>query len=411
MLRGGTGSWSIAPYAANEPGRDVIRDIACASSSVCFVVGYNGSKNPVTIVQWNGTSWTSLTLPLLVLPNSTLSDVACAGTVCFAVGHSSAPLGSPTKTLIVRRTPSGWNVVTSPNPKGGRQVALTGVACPTTTLCFAAGNSDGKTLIERWNGKAWSIVASPNNPEWGGQLTDVSCAGAKFCFAVGSISGESVDTLTERWDGTAWKIVPSPSRHPTPQFLEAGLNFLQGVSCVSATNCVAVGNDEGHLSDYTETLTEHWNGSKWSIVKSPNPAKYSNLAAVSCATATSCYAVGSAAPSQPGYKGPLQSMIVHWNGSAWTRVTSADPSAPHNTLAGVSCPSTSSCVAVGDSRTGSVDHTLVKRLTGNTWSIEPSPDPAGALQASLHGVGCTGATACVAVGDSTAPRTLVEQYG
>ena len=66
------------------------------------------------------------------------------------------------------------------------------------------------------------------------------------------------------------------------------------------------------------------------------------------------------------------------------------------------------CRSVG---TGSVDHTLVKRLTGNTWSIDPSPDPASALQASLHGVECTSATACVAVGYSTAPRTLVEQYG
>ena len=186
VLRGGTGSWSIVPYAANEPGGDVIRDIACANPSMCFVVGYNGSKNPVTIEQWNGTGWTKLTLPLLILPDSTLSDVACAGTVCFGVGHSSAPLGTPTKTLIVRRTPSGWKVVTSPNPTGGRQVALTGVSCPSTTLCFAVGTWDLKALIERWNGKAWSIVPSPKNLPYGGELTDVSCASAKFCFAVGS---------------------------------------------------------------------------------------------------------------------------------------------------------------------------------------------------------------------------------
>ena len=189
------------------------------------------------------------------------------------------------------------------------------------------------------------------------------------------------------------------------------MNDLQSVSCVSATSCVAVGNDTGYVYDFTETLAEHWNGSKWSIVKSPNPAKYSKLTAVSCATAKNCYAVGSTAPSVKS-TATMQTLIVHWNGSAWTRVTSADPSsAPHNTLLGVSCPSATSCVAVGDSRTGAVDHTLVKRLTGNTWSIEPSPDPAGALEASLHGVVCTSATACVAVGYSTAPRTLVEQYG
>ena len=154
-----------SPYAANEPRTDVIRDVACASPSTCFVVGYNGSKNPVTIEQWNGTGWTNLTVPQPSLPNSTLSDVACAGTVCFAVGHSSAPLGSPTKTLIVRRTPSGWNGGDQPESERCDDiVTLTGISCPTTTLCFAVGTSDQKTLIERWNGKAWSIVPSPKQP-------------------------------------------------------------------------------------------------------------------------------------------------------------------------------------------------------------------------------------------------------
>src|SRR5205085_12521591 len=115
--------------------------------------------------------------------------------------------------------------------------------------------------------------------------------------------------------------------------------------------------------------------------------------------ATNCYAVGSATPSIKS-TATVQTLIMHWTGAVWTRATSADPTpAPRNTLLGVSCPSATSCVAVGDSRTGAVDHTLVKRLTGNEWSIEPSPDPAGAIQASLHSVECTSATACVAVGD------------
>ena len=147
------------------------------------------------------------------------------------------------------------------------------------------------------------------------------------------------------------------------------------------------------------------------IVKTPNPAKFSNLAAVACLTAKNCYAVGSASPSS-NFTATMQTLIAHWNGSAWARVASADlASAPRNTLLGVSCPSATSCVAVGDSRNAQADHTLVKRLTGNAWSIEPSPDPAGAIAASLHSVVCTSATACVAVGDSTDPRTLVEQYG
>src|SRR4029077_4202859 len=191
------------------------------------------------------------------------------------------------------------------------------------------------------------------------------------------------------------------SRRPSPQFETQGVNNLQSVLCAGFMSCFAVGNDAGYLYDFTETLAEHWNGSKWAIVKSPNPAKFSNLAAVSCVTAKNCYAVGSASPSGNS-TATMQTMIVHWNGSVWTRAASADPAlAPRNTLLGVSCPSATSCVAVGDARNGNADHTLVKRLTGNLWSIEPSPNPVGAAGASLHSVVCTSATSCVAVGDST----------
>jgi hypothetical protein len=416
ILRGGSGSWSIVARATNEPTRNEVRDVACASASTCFLVGSNGSSKPVTIEQWNGTSWSNLTVPQPSLPNSTLSDVACASAaVCFAVGQSVTDAAGFTKTLVERKTAKGWVVVGNPNPAGSKFSTLLGVACPAVNVCFASGyayTSKGqRTLIERWNGAGWAIVPSPNNPDWGGQLTDVSCASTTFCFAVGSFQGYTIETLTERWNGSTWKIVPSPSRRPSPQYQTQGVNNLQSVSCTGVTSCFAVGNDAGYLYDFTETLAERWNGSKWAIVTSPNPAKFSNLAAVTCLTVKDCYAVGSASPSSK-YTATQQTLIAHWNGSTWTRVTSADPpSAPRNTLLGVSCPSATSCVAVGDSRKAEADHTLVKRLAGNKWSIEPSPDPAGAIEASLHGVVCTSATACVAVGDSTDPRTLVEQYG
>jgi len=271
-----------------------------------------------------------------------------------------------------------------------------------------------KTLIERWNGQKWSIVPSPNDPDFGGQLADVSCSSATFCFAVGNFQGYTIETLTVRWNGSSWKIVPSPSRRPSPQFETAGVNYLNSVSCVSPTSCMAVGSDTGYLYDFRETLTEHWNGTKWQIVRSPSPAKYSRFDAVSCATASKCFAVGGATPKKNPNAIGLRTLIARWNGQSWTRVTSTDPSAPQSELLGVSCPSATTCVAVGDSRAGNVDNPLVKRLTGGQWTIEASPKPADANAASLHGVTCTSATACVAVGESaaySAPRTFAARYG
>ena len=70
-------------------------------------------------------------------------------------------------------------------------------------------------------------------------------------------------TLIERWNGATWSIVPSPN-----QPLAAD-SALAGVACVSSTSCFAVGNYDNQI--VTNTLTEHWDGTTWTIVPSPNP--------------------------------------------------------------------------------------------------------------------------------------------
>jgi len=61
-------------------------------------------------------------------------------------------------------------------------------------------------------------------------------------------------TLAEVWDGTSW------SSRPTPNPKDPGTNgsVLSGVSCASATACMAVGH-------YYAGLAEAWNGTSWSI--------------------------------------------------------------------------------------------------------------------------------------------------
>jgi hypothetical protein len=63
-------------------------------------------------------------------------------------------------------------------------------------------------------------------------------------------------TLTERWNGQKWTVVPSPN--------PAGItsDYLYGVSTLSATAAWATGYDFGS-SD--QALAETWNGQKWQI--------------------------------------------------------------------------------------------------------------------------------------------------
>ena len=173
-------------------------------------------------------------------------------------------------------------------------------------------------------------------------------------MAVGSNVGTYGTGLIERWNGTSWSIVGNPK--PT----YATDTGLLGVSCVSAINCTAVGRYFLGESSPSKTLVERWNGTGWRIVGSANRYPYLNaLTAVSCASATSCFAVGSSIASQTT---PSTTLVEHWNGTGFSIVASPNPAgSTRNVLSGISCASAASCVAVGGYDARGSRYTLVER--------------------------------------------------
>jgi hypothetical protein len=236
---------------------------------------------------------------------------------------------------------------------------LSSVACTTARSCTAVGYRANGTLIESWDGTKWSVASSPNvGPSYeSNQLAAVSCPSARDCTAVGFYTnghnGTLSKTLVESWDGTLWSIVPSAN-------VPGRGDGLSGVSCASAVACMAVGSYNhpvvAHFSP-AATLVESWDGRKWSIVPSPNQGLASNsdeLNGVSCASATTCTAVGST---------PANVLVESWEHGRWALVpVPAQRPAPFNDiLDGVSCASATSCTAVGFlSSSGGVTKTVVE---------------------------------------------------
>ena len=72
------------------------------------------------------------------------------------------------------------------------------------------------------------------------------------------------------------------------------------MSCVSATNCAAVGEYYANGSNTRVPLIEEWNGVNWALVLSPNSVPIDSISAVSCVAAIKCTAVGSFLSSQGG---------------------------------------------------------------------------------------------------------------
>ncbi len=404
-------AWAIATSPNPDPKDSDLLGVACSSTTLCFAVGVTGMVTVPTIVeQWNGTAWSLAAHPDNAPSISTLAGVSCAvSTACFAVG-SHATVSNATAPLIESPAGSTWSQVTSPKPTGAQNASLSAVSCPSSVSCFAVGKWNGttgpqKTLIEHWNGTSWSVVTSPNPAgNTAPELSDVSCASTTSCFAVGVYDNGRQRTLVERFNGSAWSILA------TPNFSTTTDSRLAAVSCPAVTLCFAVGAYTSEPVTYSRTLVERWNGSSWAIMTSPHPNTFSELTDVSCATGASCNAVGDA------YASPstVHSLIEHWNGSTWATVTSSDrAAAAHTVLSGISCPSTTACVAVGADDAGAPNATLVKTLSGTTWTIASSPNPAGATDSNLHAVSCASASSCISAGDYdrlSAPLTLVEQY-
>lgn len=287
------------------------------------------------------------------------------------------------------------------------------VSCVQPQACVAVGDywslalHTFAPLAEIWNGQAWSVMSTPYPPgleegwkedRYYALLAGVSCPSESDCLAVGYYrgAGTAVEPLAERLEGDEWTMLPVAA----PSGAAAG--WLTGVSCVSATSCIAVGYDETSAGA-KQALAERWDGSEWSLEPTPEPAGASgaSLAAVSCASSAGCTAVGSYETAA----GVRETLAERWEGGEFSIQATPDPSGTEasNTLAGVSCSSATSCMAIGThlykaSVGRSTEAPLGELWDGSEWSVLSFPAGGSKKGTDLAGVSCASASACTAVG-------------
>jgi hypothetical protein len=286
---------------------------------------------------------------------------------------------------------------------------LNGVAALSTNNVWAVGaygNGNGSfTLMQHWTGTQWQVVASPNvKGSLADSLSGIVAIAANNIWAVGSYNNASNNsqTLIEHWNGSKWNIVSSPN------VLSVG-NSLAAISAVSATDVWAVGSVSG--ANGFQTLMEHWNGSKWSIGSSSSTGRLAGVAAIA---SNNVWAIGSVS----GTNG-IQTLIEHWNGSVWSVVRSSGPGRAINILNGVTAISASNIWAVGEDTNSAAPsaefNPLIEHWNGSNWSVVNSP-----LQGtsdSLNGIAAVSSTNIWTVGnyrsgiDPTGPySTLIEHW-
>jgi hypothetical protein len=359
--------WTVVtapPTGANA----TLAGVATLSGGDAWAVGYshgNGGTNvgaKALIDSWNGSAWSTASLPTTPGNTALLAAVsASSATDAWAVGHTQVNKGS-FEPLGLHWNGSAWSVSSGLTSALGSGLGV-GVADISSTDAYAIGYDNGSddgqfAELAQWNGTAWSSVTLPQPANaLSVALNAISANGPDDVWIVGTYEDEiSSDFLPDEpyalhWNGTAWSVVAMP--------LVGSSNVnayddLDAVQVNSPTDVWAVGGSGVAGSVGGSTLIEHWNGTAWSIVSSPSPGSDGNLTGVTTSNASSSvWAVGYDIPA--GASAP-QTLTLNWNGSAWSTVTSPDVGSDDELYAVGTTPGAAAVWAVGSSgASGSFD--------------------------------------------------------
>jgi hypothetical protein len=276
-----------SPNPGNTPAcnntANVLNAVTAIATNDVWAVGFSWNSCTADLIpmaiHWNGTKWSAVATPITAPMKSLAGNAAFNGVVSFASNN----------VLAVGYQP--------------------------------ASNGAVLTLVERWNGTNWSIVTTPNGSAGGQSFSAVSATSPNDIWAVGSLvvpnSNKAVLTFVEHFNGSTWSIISSPSPIPTGVL---NANVLLSVHAVSPIDVTAVGFVRG-FGISTFTLVEHWDGVKWSVVSSPNPSQsvFSTLTGLAVVSPSDMYAVGYFANPTSGQH---QTLIEHFNGAKWSIVAS-----------------------------------------------------------------------------------------
>ena len=379
--------------------------MSCVDATDCDAVG-DGSFGAALGAHFDGSAWTAA--DVTSFPSGTLSShldsISCSPIVipghCTA-GGSQQPAAGAINPALERLNGATWTDQAFQNEPPAPTSSFSGLTCHGPRGCVAVGEWDDNTpaghpLIESASGSTWGLEAIPalaaNVTD--ATLASTACIATDPCFAVGEKTLSSTDTkplVEEAHTGTTWGDVPV-SLPPT-----ATGGQLFGVSCGStgaSNTCATVGSMA--TSAGTLPLAEVWNGSVWTFSTPPVPAgtNHAVLLGISCPTATSCAAVGVLLPSHSASEVPL---VDTWNGHSWSLGSPAIPAGTsYSGLRSVSCPTVTSCTAIGFAERG--NQTLVEQWNASSWRIRPVTLLTGEVAGGLSGVTCSSSVHCVAVG-------------
>jgi hypothetical protein len=370
--------------------------------------------------------------------NAGLYAVSCpAAGFCVAGGEYLAGASS---ALVVTQSHGRWSrgvaVRLPASQRNANGAEVNGVGCTAEQSCVAVGYSYTGRLYSsfivalvhgRWRQAIGVKLPRGASASADSELYAVTCVTARFCEAVGDYTAagghEAAMAVTET-NGTWQRAVEIPAA------TTAGSNPT-GISCWQPGDCATVGDyDATTTGDSYLPMAALESRGKWQREKAIGQpagatAKEAALNSVDCAADGRCTAVGTytrtIVPGSPAtyiYFG----FAATESGGRWSAAVPVK-AMPHDgsssSIAGISCPASGSCVAVGGFAPAVADGLYQAQVltgSGTHWGHPAEVRlPAGALKGSkqdafLDGVSCTPRGYCAAAG-GYAPSSPASDFG
>ena len=341
------------------------------------------------------------TTPIPVDLGNSLEAVTCtSATTCLALDSAGNLIASDANGLGPA-APSAW---TTPTPIGltGNGGTFTAISCPGGLTFCAAFDSNGNVFYSSdplSQPPTWKTYAALNEIFGGntetGENTDeadaLACAppnpgqlAPAFCL-VADMHGNlayttEITSARNEFGGLTW----SPPYSADPSWDEYEPTAITSLSCPSASLCL--GTDKlGNIIESTSPVAQAQNNEQWTVLNSVDAGAGSlngspGVRGISCPSTTLCVAVDGA-----GNILYTESPTATAQGG-WTVVSSLNP---EGEITGISCPTTTECVITdegGDIQYGIApfnSRAVIAPVAPAVASPPPPPPPAPAAEPSI----------------------------
>jgi hypothetical protein len=264
------------------------------------------------ILDWDGTSWSKMTLPHFGESTDIASISASSPTNAWAVGQECNDVRGNCNPITLFWNGKAWSSVKIPK-LNSIYADVYQVVDVSPVDVWAVGSSIFGPYALNYNGHAWVNVAIPGSSQYGGALN--SAASIPRTSELWAVEAASGGQFLLKWNGTSWHGFGLPLH---------GYYSLNDVAASSTSNAWLVGTSQS-ATGTEPSLTVHWNGLKWIKVKSPSPSPANELFSVTTGSSMSAWAVGV-------HYSPLQQtaagLILDYNGTSWSEVKAPTPKVP-----------------------------------------------------------------------------------